>query len=117
MDITEELVNDIQNSLKASPVNSDEIPDLTVQTVAQCWTGDYSPSLEKCYITLKTYDQTFQMPLVDYIKDYIDEELWNDDPYDVDSDTVDWEDENDFTRSEWDMICSDNPDFPDEEDK
>ena len=115
LDLDEQLCEEVKEHLKRIAVDPDEVPDISVQTLAQCWEDDGSRALLDYTIKIKGYrGEPYEEHLTELVHEYLNDALWECDPYTSDSDTDDWDDEIEYEGQSYrKVIDAPNPDFLD----
>lgn len=118
LEVDEDLAKTCEEDLKKTAVNPDAVPHLSVQTLMQCWEDEGSRKLQDYVLEIKGYSNSYLVHLVEWVREWLNELLWEAEPSYGDSETIDYEDEIDeYDNDEYRLIFeSVNPDFEDEED-
>lgn len=113
MEITEQLAQEVEDAIRRELADPATMPHISVQTLIQCWEGSGPDSLKDYRVEVRGYFGTvYKERLDDKVCEYLSEWLWEEDPYQTDSDTVDWD--TDLEGVDYDEVDGPNPDFPDE---
>ena len=116
VELTEELAQACEQNLKERALIPAEVPHISMQTIAQCWTNSVcNDALEDATIFVQGYSQPWRVKLVDEINDWLQGMMWEATETQsevVDSDTEDWSDDFECSPEEYQtMIRCTNPDF------
>ena len=113
MEITEQLAQKVEDAIKGELADPATMPHISVQTLVQCWECGGPDSLKDYRVEVRGYSgAVYKERLDDKICDYLSKWLWEEDPYQTDSETVDWD--TDLEGVDYDAVDGPNPDFPDE---
>jgi hypothetical protein len=113
LEVTEELAQECETALKRAAINPKEVPHLSVQTLAQCWEDDGSVELLDYIIEVQGYHGSYQQHLTEWVHDWLNDVVWELEPYYGDREIVDWDDDLEWEDDdEWNMVYREsNPDF------
>lgn len=113
LEITDELAQECENELKRNAVNPKDVPHLSAQTLAQCWEDEGSVELLGYTLEVKGYSYSYLAHLTEVINEWLDQVIWELEPYYGDREIVDWDDDFEYEDDdEWNMVFKENnPDF------
>lgn len=117
LEVNEDLAKACEETLKGVAVNPDTVPHLSVQTLMQCWQDEGSRKLQDYMVEIKGYSRSYKVYLTEWVRTWLSEVLWEEEPIYGDRETIDCEDEiNWHGKDEYRLIFeSVNPDFEDDE--
>lgn len=118
LEVTEDLAKACEEALKHAAVNPDSVPHLSPQTLMQCWEDEGSRKLQDYRLDIKGYSRSYMVHLVEWVREWLNDVIWEEEPSYGDREVIDYEDEIDgYDNDEYHLVFeSVNPDFEDEED-
>lgn len=119
LEIDEDLAKTCEEILKRAVVDPDTVPHISPQTLMQCWEDEGSRKLQDCVLEMKGYGGSYTEYLTEWVREWLNDALWEQEPTYGDRETIDYEDEIGWNgNEEYRCIFEDvNPDFDDEDDK
>lgn len=117
LEVNEDLAKACEETLKRIVENPDTVPHISPQTLMQCWQDKGSRKLQDYVVEIKRYGRSYTTYLVEWVREWLSETLWEQEPIWGDRETIDYEDEIDWHgKDEYRLIFeSVNPDFEDDE--
>lgn len=121
IELTEELAQECEKALKMRAVIPEEVPHISMQTIAQCWAGNIcNDALENYTILIQGHTQQWRVRLIEEINDWLQGMMWTAAETQskvVDSDMEDWSDDFECSPEEYQTIfrCT-NLDFLSDDD-
>lgn len=121
VELTEELAQECERVLKLRAVNPEEVPHISMQTIAQCWADNVcNEELENYTILIKGHSGAWEVKLVNEINDWLQGMMWTATETQskvIDSHMDDWSDDFECSPEEYQtMIRVTNPDFLSDDD-
>lgn len=118
LEVDEDLAQACEEALKRVAVNPDNVPHLSPQTLMQCWEDEGSRKLQDYELDIKGYSCSYMVYLVEWVREWLSDVLWEQEPTYGDRNAIDYEDDIDWHgNDEYRCIFEDvNPDFEDDED-
>lgn len=121
IELTEELAQECERVLKMRADIPEEVPPISMQTLAQCWAGTVcNDALESYTIVIQGRTQRWRVRLIDEINDWLQGMIWTAAETQskvVDSDMEDFSDDFECSPEEYQTLlrCT-NPDFLSDDD-
>lgn len=116
LEINEDLARSCEANLKVAVVDPDTVPHISPQTLMQCWEDEGSHKLQNYVIEINGYLNSHKEYLVEWVRSWLSDVLWEQEPSYGDSEVIDYEDEAEWWDDEHRLIFEDaNPDFVDDE--
>ena len=116
VELTEELAQACERDIKKWAAFPEQVPHISMQTLAQCWTDNVNDDALHDYVILvKCYSDVRKSYLTDEIKDWLQEMMWQATETQsvvVDSESIDSTDDVNCSAEEYQTLLeSPNPDF------
>lgn len=116
VELTKELAQACEQGIKEHAVYPEQVPHISMQTLAQCWANNVcDDALEDYKLLTKWYSVVQESRLIDEIRGWLQDMMWTASETQavvVDSESTDSEDDYECTPDEYlTLIRNSNPDF------